>query len=318
MDLETAYNRFKKRVLSWARYAGVPEADAEDVAHDVFWAFASVVPPVVDAAVSTWLFITTRHVAQQLVRKRTARREVAEDAERAAPHPSQEHAIGTLQVETLLLGFVACLEPKRREVFTRHVLGEEPMDQIAASQGVPLATAHKRLRLARLDLRDAIKRARAEELRRSRRSGTSFALIPFWGIFTRRRFWAVAAPVLGAAGVLAALVIGDGPELAPLDVGAPGERDDIEPFRPAFVFTEAPREAGGYETHLRAGGGTPRDDNPAKVQELPEVDLVSLARHALAEGSPGRARSFLARADRAYPRGSLRPERAALRARATP
>ena len=49
--------------------------------------------------------------------------------------------------------------------------------------------------------------------------------------------------------------------------------------------------------------------------ELAEADLINLARRAMHEGSPARARVFLLRHGRAYPKGSLAPEREVLLSR---
>ena len=318
MTLETAYRHFRERVLSWARLAGASESDAEDISQAVFQSFERNRRRIHDRAVSTWLYRTTWNTTRRHMIKvrRRLDREVPAAGEHASPESSQEAALGALQSEAVILRLVDRLEPARREVFVRHVIGEEPMEAIAAAQGVPLQTAWKRLVLAREDLQEAVKRERAKE-RRTARGSTSFALLPlFSSLFTRRRFWAVASPVLGAAGVLVAL-LADAPTLAPLVMEAPA-RQDIPAFAPAVSLAEAPRElaaAPAGEDGPRPGAAH-RDVAPANVAELPERTLVALARRALAEGSPARARSYLDRAARAYPRGSLLPERAALAARA--
>lgn len=53
-----------------------------------------------------------------------------------------------------------------------------------------------------------------------------------------------------------------------------------------------------------------------QAAELTEYQLISLARRALNEGSPQRARVYLLRHARAYPKGSLAPERESLLRRA--
>ena len=322
MTLETAYRLFRARVLSWARLAGATESDAEDIAQAVFQSFERNRRRIGERAVSAWLYRATRNETRRHMTKIRRRRdhEAPAAGEHPSPEPSQEHALGGFQAEAVLLGLVDRLEPKRREVFVRHVIGEEPMEAIAAAQGVPLQTAWKRLVLAREELQEAVKRERARE-RRTARGSTSFALLPFLSsLFTRRRCWALASPMLGAAAVLLTLLLVDAPELAPLVMEAPA-RQDVPIFTPAVSLAEAPREldaaqAGEDEQRLDLDAReAPRDVMPADVAELSEHMLVALARRALAEGSPSRARGFLARAARAYPRGSLLPERAALAAR---
>lgn len=54
------------------------------------------------------------------------------------------------------------LELGRRAVLVMHELDELPMPQIAEALGIPLNTAHSRLRLARADLAVAVRRLRSE------------------------------------------------------------------------------------------------------------------------------------------------------------
>lgn len=332
MTTEEASKLYRERVLGWARRSGVPKDDADDVAQDVFRLFDRRRARIRDDAAASWLRTATRRVSkryrQRLARRREHERPVGE-REHAGPAPSPERVLGERQVEAAILDFVAGLEPARREVFVRHVLGEEPIEDIARDQGVPLGTAWNRLRLARLDLRDALEAARAAERRRAR-GFTSFALAPlfflsgwFRGLWRRRavrRF----VRVLGALAALALLapladlgvrrLAGLGEEqLAPaVEEPIAGRRVEVAPFLP-FAFVEAPHEREGVPA-----ASAPVDAPASGAAELPEAALVALARRALTEGSPSRARAYLDRADRAYPAGTLRPERAQLRARAAP
>jgi RNA polymerase sigma factor (sigma-70 family) len=318
MTLDTAYTRFLRRVLSWARFAGVDEADADDVAHDAFTAFGKAGHVIPDGCVKAWLRTTTRRMSRRHLAALALRRAREEEAdELPAQLPSQEHAIGAREVEDMLLRLVDRLEPRRREVFRRHAIEGETMEQVATALRIPVNTAKKRYVLAREELQEAIERARARE-RRTARGSTSFALLPLLASYrlSRQALWIVAlgAVPLGAGAVVLAVLLASGPELV-LDAADAPAREDIHAFVAVVSFLEAPRELGAER------GPLAREERPREalsVDELPELELVALARRALAEGSPARARGLLARADRAYPRGSLLPERAALAARATP
>lgn len=358
MTLETAFSRFFLRVRSWARGTGAPECDVDDIVQDVFQAFCRNESEIPDGAVQAWLRVVTARIARRHVAKTYGRRDDApyDEADHEAALALPEHALGGCEAEAVILGLVAQLEPRRREVFVRHVLAEEPMEQITASQGIPLATGHTRLRLAREDLKEAIERFRAQE-RRTARGSTSFTALPVLSsLFSRRRFWTVAGPAFGVAGAIIALalLLGETPALAPVVVEAPARPVELLLFSPAVSFAEAPHEleaampgagtaslpapgtgaaslpAPGAEAppvrgaaspgaaSLPAPGAAAPPAPGAGAEELPEHVLVTLARRALTEGSPARARGFLDRADRAYPAGRLLPERAQLRARAAP
>lgn len=313
MMLEDAYRLHRERVLVWATIRGVPESDLEDVAHEVFKAFAEAAPAPREDAVGGWLRATTRHVAirHQAKLSRRRSRELPDDYEHESPDQAPEGELGDHQVRAELLQLVARLERTRREVLVAHVLEEEPFEAIAERQGVPVETARKRLRLARRDMQVAIKRVREREERLS--GAVSFGVVPL--LFSRRGVWTTLVAV-GFGGVLLAVAVvaagrATSARLAPTHEETRAElREHV--FQSVIALAQAEREP-ARATALLPVAVVPA---PASLAELPEVDLVSLARRALLEGSPARALGYLARADRAYPSGSLLPERQALRTRA--
>lgn len=313
-----AIAQHRDRVLIWATAAGVPEPDVEDVAQSVFAALASAQPPVPAAATARWLRTATAYVARRHLARLARRREDAPAEEPPCRAASPADAVAGRQVERVLGELVQRIEPARRDVLLRHVLDEEPIESIALAQGVGVETARKRLRLARRDLRRLIERLRARERRTA--GGVSFVLVPW-----PRRWLAIAVAVVVPALLLPAVLLsGGGVEHG--DAADPPPSPSSQPwYRPAATWTThrdvKPANvvaAAATSTVLSAHsagvstGGGPACMVSVQPPELPEHALVALARRALADGALARARTYLARAARAYPHGSLAPERAAL------
>lgn len=191
-------------VVDVAQSCGVPEAQCEDVAIEVFLRlerhFASMSssdPPVIRA----WLRTTTVHLAleQSSLRATPGGRFGALSSPRegrsgtlgsrpagpvdpdlmdpAAIVPTPEDQLIAAQTQGSLRSLVDTLEPHRRDVFIAHVIDEEPMTEVARRLGVPEATAYNRLRLARDELREIILRAWKADERKP--GGRSFAVLAF-------------------------------------------------------------------------------------------------------------------------------------------
>ena len=149
-------------VLASLRRLGVPAAELEDIAHDVFvvahrrWADYDRSRPV-----RPWLFGIALRTAGRARERRWRHNEQPTGSaalERASPPvPAVEH-----DERDLLLRALDALDEQQRAVFIMHDLDERSAPDIASALGVPLNTVYSRLRLAREKLTSAVRRLQGE------------------------------------------------------------------------------------------------------------------------------------------------------------
>ena len=129
---------------------GVPRAELDDAAHDVFvvryrrWHDIDRSLPL-----RPWLFGVARRVAAGL---RAKRREVLSDADVAAPDPPNAAR------RDLVWRALDTLDDDRRAVVILHDLEGYTGAEIAEMLAIPVNTVHSRLRLARADLLAAVRK----------------------------------------------------------------------------------------------------------------------------------------------------------------
>lgn len=161
LTLELLFRSEADFVMNTARRCGVSDADAEDVAQRVFMALQRRLHTLQSPeSVRPWLLTVTRRLAMEI---RGARRE--EDAispgeigELEDDEPLAEERIARSEERRQVLDLVEEIEPARRAVFVMYALDELPMREIAEALEIPIGTAYNRLRLARHDLREALRR----------------------------------------------------------------------------------------------------------------------------------------------------------------
>ncbi len=132
---------------------GAREADAPDLAHDVFVVVHRKLASF-DASrpVKPWLFGIAFRVALDHRRKASTTRELpdAERAERAvSTTPSPEQALDARVAHERVTRALAEVDLEQRAVFVLHELEGMSMPEIAAVIDAPLNTLYSRLRLAR-------------------------------------------------------------------------------------------------------------------------------------------------------------------------
>ena len=105
------------------------------------------------ARFSTWMYRITSNAALELLRKR---REIPDDDAGAdtpdASAPIQQRITTTMVVRQAL----ETLEPDFKEVLVLREYGGLSYDELAAHQGIPVATVKSRLNRARSKLKDAL------------------------------------------------------------------------------------------------------------------------------------------------------------------
>lgn len=175
-------------VVDVARSCGVPEHHCEDIAIEVFLrlerhygSLQSSEPSVIRDWLRTTTVLLTEEQPSSLP-STSGHRSAATPASLslAVPAPplplTPEEQLIALQTGGSVRALVDALEPDRRAVLVAHVLEGDPIHEVARRLGISEATAHKRLRRAREDLRAAMLRTSRSEERKP--GGRHFAIVP--------------------------------------------------------------------------------------------------------------------------------------------
>lgn len=173
--LDAIYEEHADFLYATLRRLGLSEVHAEDALQDVF----VVVHRRLESfegrgSLRSWLYGVTVRVAREHRRRRSLRRRVFElfgategervaDESRPDPHAALETNERLRQLDAIL----SALAEDRREVFVLVEVAGFSGPEAAECLGVPLNTAYSRLRLARADVRAALKRLKAASDRRS-------------------------------------------------------------------------------------------------------------------------------------------------------
>lgn len=140
---------------------GIPSADLEDLTHDVFmvahqrWdAFDRSSP------VRPWLFGIAVRVAAGAQHRAWRTREIPTGTypETADKQPLPDSLAEKAQLQRRLLRALDTLDLDRRAIFVLHDLQGVAVPEAAQALGVPLNTAYSRLRAARLQVTEALRR----------------------------------------------------------------------------------------------------------------------------------------------------------------
>lgn len=148
------------------RRLGVAEWQLRDATQDVFLVVHRRLAEFEGRGTPrAWLYSIIVRVAAQ--HRRTQRRKQldhTEDAHQVADteSPGPEHGAEQNEHLRLLLGLLAALDAGKREVFILAELEEMTAPEIASALEIKLNTVYSRLRAARLELREALKRHAGE------------------------------------------------------------------------------------------------------------------------------------------------------------
>jgi RNA polymerase sigma-70 factor (ECF subfamily) len=145
------------------RHLGVPGADLQDQAQEVFLAvFRGLESFEGRSALRTWVYGICVRVASNYRRRAYVRRErsVSEPPEQAQ-EPDQPRALEESLGWPALRRLLDTLDPDKRDVFVLYELEELPMREVAEACGCPLQTAYSRLHAAR---RVLLEKYREQEL----------------------------------------------------------------------------------------------------------------------------------------------------------
>lgn len=165
-SFEDVFRDHAAYALGLLRRLGVSEADAEDVAQEVFIiVHARLAGFEGRSALKTWICGICLRKASDYRRKAYRRRERPTAAFDADEQPlggelrdGETQVIRQQQVATLQRA-LASLAANRLEVFVLYEVEELPMVEVARAVGCPLFTAYTRLRGARRDIQAFFRRA---------------------------------------------------------------------------------------------------------------------------------------------------------------
>lgn len=142
------------------RRLGIAHDDLEDLTHDIFvavfrqWQGYDPARPL-----RPWLFGFALRVASDHRRRARHRLEVpADGAEPVDGAPGAVELLLQREREAIAHRALQSIELSRRAVFILHELDGATLPEIAAALDVPLGTAKSRLRLAREDFQNGVKR----------------------------------------------------------------------------------------------------------------------------------------------------------------
>ncbi len=162
-------------VWNTLRRLGVRERDLEDVAHEVFLAVYKRLADYDPARpLRPWLFGFCFRTASDYRGRAQYQRELVEgDVEVIDETPAADQQIEAHQRRTLVNAALDKIELGRRAVFVMHEIDGCAIPEVAAALGIPLNTAYSRLRLARADFADAVKRLQGARPERRSAEGAS-------------------------------------------------------------------------------------------------------------------------------------------------
>lgn len=167
-SFSTIFARDVGYVWTSLRRLGVPNRDLEDLSHDVFFRVYQRLSDYDPARpFRPWLFGFCFRVASDYRRRFANQREVlGAELEPIDPSPDALDRLVQAEATSLAQLVLQSLELDRRAVFVMHEIEGCPIPEVADALGIPVNTAYSRLRLARDQFADGLRR---ERLRRGER-----------------------------------------------------------------------------------------------------------------------------------------------------
>lgn len=168
VPLATTENEFRALFAAQFTYVwnalrrlGVPAADREDLANEVFFRVHRALAAFDRSRpVRPWLFAFAFHVASDYRRWTQRRAEVALDGATPSLDPPADERLERAADRALVQAALVSVDLEKRAVFIMHELDEQPIPEIARALGLPEGTAYSRLRAARAQFAAAIQRER--------------------------------------------------------------------------------------------------------------------------------------------------------------
>ncbi|MEP7052802.1 MAG: sigma-70 family RNA polymerase sigma factor, partial [Pseudomonadota bacterium] len=172
-DLKALFQNNYARVWGLLRRFGVPAAELDDQAQEVFWVAARRFSDLQPGRETAFLYGVALRVASNAVRRGKAAAHTAASAEFedfVDPRPSPEEQLGERQARQLLDQVLDRMPLELRTAFVLFELEGISVSDIAELEGIPVGTASSRLRRARQEFSALSKRLQAELAARGARS----------------------------------------------------------------------------------------------------------------------------------------------------
>lgn len=152
------YDKYKDYLLTLARGLLSEQAEAEDVVHDVFVAFARLAGTFqLTGSLRGYLATCVSNLARDRIRARMRQAEVLGSANPpVAASRSPEQQAAEAEELTRLRQALRQIPYEQREAVLLHVKGEMKLRDIAKLQGVSVSTAHGRYRYGLEKLRSLL------------------------------------------------------------------------------------------------------------------------------------------------------------------
>jgi RNA polymerase sigma-70 factor (ECF subfamily) len=145
------------------RRMGIPSGDVDDAVQQVFLVVASKIGSIAQGSERAFLFATASRIAANS-RRSVHRRDQAHNQLMQADwahDPSQEELTDQLRARAFMDRVLAEMPDDLREVFVLFELEELSVAEVAEMLAIPLGTVGSRLRRAREDFHDRVKRIKA-------------------------------------------------------------------------------------------------------------------------------------------------------------
>ena len=165
-DLRELFEAHYGSIWRLLRRLGVPSAQLDDAAQEVFWVAARKVATIAPGREHSFLYGVALRIASNLVRRKKVAHSLSEFelAELVDMGPSPEEQLEQRRARALLDAVLEQLPLELRTVFVLFELERLPVKDIADIEEIPIGTASSRLRRAREEFATLAKRLRASLL----------------------------------------------------------------------------------------------------------------------------------------------------------
>lgn len=162
--LKALFQRNYASVWRLLRRFGVPSAELDDHAQEVFWVAARRLADLQPGRETAFLYGVAVRVASNVVRRGKSAANATQSADFEAlvdPRPSPEEQVGEQQARQLLDQVLDRMPLELRTAFVLFELEGISVSDIAELEGIPVGTASSRLRRARQEFSALSKRLQA-------------------------------------------------------------------------------------------------------------------------------------------------------------
>ncbi len=157
LTFSVVYHAYFPQVVRWLRAMGVPQADMEDLAQEVFLVVRRKLPRFREGHLAAWIYKIAEHKSRNYRRLGWFRNvlmpgRALETVDAVAAGASPAKALEQKEDRQLITAMLARISDKRRETLLLFEVEGYSGQEIAALHGIPLKTVWTRLHHARKDL----------------------------------------------------------------------------------------------------------------------------------------------------------------------